>query len=85
MVEIDFDVLKRIYFMARMQPASDIPGDFPFMTDFDAVEKAMGIEVEMDGDKYFARFSNTFQNLQESPCGFGDNRELAITALLLSE
>lgn len=35
--------------------------------------KYMGLDIGMDGDAFFARSLNAFVDLQQSPCGFGEN------------
>lgn len=41
----------------------------------------LNISVFLDGDKYCAVFTDTFENLQESLAGFGDTELEAIEAL----
>jgi hypothetical protein len=45
-------------------------------------EYSLTISVFQDGNAFCAVFTDTFENIQESDCGFGDSRIAAITALL---
>ena len=45
------------------------------------VKELLNLKVYMDGNKHCATLPN-FENLQESPAGFGDTPRLAIEGLL---
>jgi hypothetical protein len=45
-------------------------------------EDATTVSVFRDGDQWCAVFTESFENIQESPCGFGYTKLEAIAALL---
>jgi hypothetical protein len=47
-------------------------------------EDSLTISVFQDGNAFCAVFTDTFENIQESDCGFGWSRSAAILQLLES-